>query len=97
MIVPWCSQLEVLSNPSLGCFVTHCGWNSSLESMVYGVPVVAFPQLTDQCTNAKMIEDMWKTGVRVEPNEEGVVVGEELKRCLDLVFLDELGGGCSLA
>lgn len=89
MVVPWCSQVEVLSNPSLGCFVTHCGWNSSFESLVSGVPVVAFPQRSDQCTNAKLIEDMWKTGVRVAPNEEGVVVGEELKRCLDLVMGSE--------
>ncbi|KAM5569672.1 phloretin 4'-O-glucosyltransferase-like [Rosa sericea] len=89
MIVPWCSQVEVLSNPSLGCFVTHCGWNSSLESLVCGVPVVAFPQWTDQGTNAKLIEDMWKTGVRVALNAEGVVVGEELKRCLDLVMGSE--------
>ncbi|PRQ38338.1 putative hexosyltransferase [Rosa chinensis] len=89
MIVPWCSQVEVLSNPSLGCFVTHCGWNSSLESLVCGVPVVAFPQWTDQGTNAKLIEDMWKTGVRVAPNAEGVIVGEELKRCLDLVMGSE--------
>ncbi|KAM5569674.1 phloretin 4'-O-glucosyltransferase-like [Rosa sericea] len=89
MIVPWCSQVEVLSNPSLGCFVTHCGWNSSLESLVCGVPVVAFPQWTDQGTNAKLIEDMWKTGMRVAPNVEGVVVGEELKRCLDLVMGSE--------
>ncbi|KAL6191311.1 hypothetical protein ACLB2K_037702 [Fragaria x ananassa] len=86
MIVPWCSQVEVLSNPSLGCFVTHCGWNSTLESLVSGVPVVAFPQWTDQGTNAKLIEDTWKTGVRVEPNEEGVVVGEEIKSCLDVVM-----------
>nr|XP_004297003.2 PREDICTED: crocetin glucosyltransferase, chloroplastic-like [Fragaria vesca subsp. vesca] len=86
MIVPWCSQVEVLSNPSLGCFVTHCGWNSTMESLVSGVPVVAFPQWTDQGTNAKLIEDTWKTGVRVEPNEEGGVVGEEIKRCLDLVM-----------
>ncbi|KAL6194112.1 PREDICTED: crocetin glucosyltransferase, chloroplastic-like [Fragaria vesca subsp. vesca] len=86
MIVPWCSQVEVLSNPSLGCFVTHCGWNSTLESLVCGVPVVAFPQWSDQGTNAKLIEDSWKTGVRVERNEEGVVVGEEIKRCLDLVM-----------
>ncbi|KAK9932974.1 hypothetical protein M0R45_020191 [Rubus argutus] len=89
MIVPWCSQVEVLSNPSMGCFVTHCGWNSSLESLVSGVPVVAFPQWSDQCTNAKLIEDTWKTGVRVELNEEGVVVGEELKRCMDLVIGSE--------
>ncbi|XP_061992800.1 phloretin 4'-O-glucosyltransferase-like [Rosa rugosa] len=89
VIVPWCSQVEVLSNPSLGCFVTHCGWNSSLESLVSGVPVVACPQWSDQCTNAKLIEDTWKTGVRVAPNEEGVVVGEELKRCLDLAMGSE--------
>jgi anthocyanidin 3-O-glucoside 5-O-glucosyltransferase len=89
MIVPWCSQVEVLSNPSMGCFVTHCGWNSSLESLVSGVPMVAFPQWSDQCTNAKLIEDTWKTGVRVELNEEGVVVGEELKRCMDLVMGSE--------
>ncbi|XP_050373426.1 phloretin 4'-O-glucosyltransferase-like [Argentina anserina] len=86
MIVPWCSQVEVLSHPSLGCFVTHCGWNSTLESLVSGVPVVAFPQWTDQGTNAKLIEDMWKTGVRVAPNEEGIVIGEEINRCLDLVM-----------
>ncbi|PQQ18458.1 crocetin glucosyltransferase chloroplastic [Prunus yedoensis var. nudiflora] len=85
-IVPWCSQVEVLSSPSLGCFVTHCGWNSSLESLVSGVPVVAFPQWTDQGTNAKLIEDTWKIGVRVTPNDEGIVVGEELKRCLELVM-----------
>ncbi|KAL6293542.1 hypothetical protein ACE6H2_001684 [Prunus campanulata] len=88
-IVLWCCQLEVLSNPSLGCFVTHCGWNSSMESLVSGVPVVAFPLWMDQRTNAKLIEDTWKTGVRVAPNEEGIVVGDELKRCLELVMRSE--------
>jgi UDP:flavonoid glycosyltransferase YjiC (YdhE family) len=85
-IVPWCSQLEVLSHPSLGCFVTHCGWNSTLESLVSGVPVVAFPQWTDQGTNAKLIEDMWKTGVRVIANDDGIVKSDEIKRCLELVI-----------
>ncbi|KAM2623966.1 hypothetical protein TB1_030986 [Malus domestica] len=85
-ILPWCGQVEVLSSASLGCFVTHCGWNSSLESLVSGVPMLAFPQWMDQGTNAKLIEDSWKTGVRVTPNEEGIVTGEELKRCLELVM-----------
>ena len=44
MIVPWCSQAEILSNSSFACFVTHCGWNSSLESLASGVPLVVFPQ-----------------------------------------------------
>ncbi|XVF29352.1 hypothetical protein REPUB_Repub15cG0113300 [Reevesia pubescens] len=88
MIVPWCSQDEVLCHPSLGCFVSHCGWNSTLESLVAGVPVVAFPQWTDQGTNAKLIEDVWKTGVRVTVNEEGIVGRDEINRCLDLVMGD---------
>ncbi|PON55694.1 UDP-glucuronosyl/UDP-glucosyltransferase [Parasponia andersonii] len=92
MIVPWCSQVEVLSNESLGCFVTHCGWNSTLESLATGVPMVAFPQWTDQGTNAKMIEDMWKTGVRVKPNEEGIVKSGEIKRCLELVMGEKENG-----
>ncbi|KAI7755001.1 LOW QUALITY PROTEIN: hypothetical protein M8C21_010131, partial [Ambrosia artemisiifolia] len=83
LIVPWCSQLEVLSHPSLGCFVTHCGWNSTLESIACGVPVVAFPHWTDQSTNAKLIEDVWGTGVRVTSNEDGVVEGEEIRRCVE--------------
>ncbi|PWA34561.1 crocetin glucosyltransferase protein [Artemisia annua] len=86
LIVPWCAQLEVLSHPSLGCFVTHCGWNSTLESIVCGVPVVAFPQWIDQTTNAKLLEDVWETGVRVTANEDGVVEGEEIERCLEMVM-----------
>ncbi|KAL7177111.1 hypothetical protein ACSBR2_030443 [Camellia fascicularis] len=86
MIVPWCSQVEVLSHPSLGCFVTHCGWNSTLESLVCGVPVVAFPQWTDQSTNAKLMEDVWKIAVRVTENEEGLVKGGEFGRCIELVM-----------
>ncbi|XP_059632110.1 UDP-glycosyltransferase 75C1-like [Cornus florida] len=92
MIVPWCSQVEVLSHPSLGCFVTHCGWNSTLESLVSGVPMVAFPQWTDQGTNAKLITDVWKTGVRVTINEEGIAEREEFKRCIDMAMGDEEKG-----
>jgi anthocyanidin 3-O-glucoside 5-O-glucosyltransferase len=88
-VVPWCSQVVVLSHPSIGCFVTHCGWNSTFESLASGVPVVAFPQWTDQLTNAKMVEAVWETGVRVSANKEGIVEGEEIEKCLELV----MGGG----
>jgi anthocyanidin 3-O-glucoside 5-O-glucosyltransferase len=85
-IVPWCSQLEVLSHPSLGCFVTHCGWNSTLESLASGIPVVAFPHWSDQATNAKLMVDVWKIGVRVKKNEEGMVKSDEVKRCIEIVM-----------
>ncbi|KAK3414650.1 hypothetical protein EUGRSUZ_L00631 [Eucalyptus grandis] len=91
VIVPWCSQIEVLSHPSIGCFLTHCGWNSTIESLVCGIPMVAFPQWADQMTNAKLVEDVWKVGVRVsEIDQEGIIVeAGEIKKCLELV----MGGG----
>ncbi|KAG5015326.1 hypothetical protein JHK82_021014 [Glycine max] len=87
-IVNWCSQVEVLSHGSVGCFVTHCGWNSTMESLASGVPMVAFPQWVEQKTNAKLIEDVWKTGVRVDKqvNEDGIVENEEIRRCLEEVM-----------
>ncbi|KAL0382829.1 UNVERIFIED_CONTAM: UDP-glycosyltransferase 75C1 [Sesamum calycinum] len=86
IIVPWCSQLEVLTHPSLGCFVTHCGWNSTIESVSCGVPVVAFPHWTDQGTNAKLIEDVWRTGIRVRADEDGLVESSEIRRCIEEVM-----------
>ncbi|CAA7026520.1 unnamed protein product [Microthlaspi erraticum] len=89
MILSWCSQVEVLRHRAVGCFLTHCGWSSTLESLVLGVPVVAFPMWSDQPTNAKLMEDSWKTGVRVRENEEGLVEREEIRRCLEAVMEDK--------
>ncbi|XP_075504856.1 crocetin glucosyltransferase, chloroplastic-like [Primulina tabacum] len=91
-IVPWCSQLEVLTHKSLGCFITHCGWNSTLESLSCGVPMVAFPQWSDQGTNAKLIVDAWKVGVRVKVNENGVVESDEIRSCIEKVMGDGENG-----
>ncbi|KAJ0467807.1 putative crocetin glucosyltransferase [Helianthus annuus] len=89
MIVSWCSQVEVLNHEAIGCFLTHCGWNSTIEALVAGVPTVAFAQWSDQVTNAKMIEDVWKTGVKVKRKErDGMVEGNEIKRCVEIVMQD---------
>ena len=64
-IVPWCSQIEVLSNPAIGGFLTHCGWNSILESMWFGVPMLCFPILADQITNRKLVVDDWGIGLNL--------------------------------
>ncbi|KAK1294935.1 UDP-glycosyltransferase 75D1 [Acorus calamus] len=89
MVVEWCSQVEVLSHPSIGCFVTHCGWNSTVESLFSGVPTVGMPQWSDQPTNAKMVEDVWGSGFRGRVNGEGLVEAEELIRCLKAVLGEE--------
>lgn len=86
LVVSWCNQLEVLVHQSVGCYVTHCGWNSTLEGLSLGVPMVGVPQWSDQPSNAKFIEDLWKVGVRVKKNEEGILTGEELNKCIEEVM-----------
>ncbi|KAH7520248.1 UDP-glycosyltransferase 84B2 [Ziziphus jujuba] len=82
VVVEWCAQEKVLMHKSLACFMTHVGWNSTLETVVCGVPVVAYPQWTDQPTNARLIEDVFKVGVSVRQGEDGVASGEEVEKCI---------------
>ncbi|KAJ4748224.1 Glycosyltransferase [Rhynchospora pubera] len=89
LIVPWAPQLEILQHRAVGCFLTHCGWNSTLEAISLGVPVVAMPQWTDQPTNAKYIEAVWKLGLRVKAGEEGLVSAQEIERCVKEVLEGE--------
>nr|QEA68973.1 UGT75W1 [Panax ginseng] len=91
-IVPWCSQVEVLCHRSIGCFVTHCGWNSTVESIIGGVPMVGCPQFSEQKTNINMVEQVWGNGIRVKENDEGVFGREEIRRCLDIVMGEEEKG-----
>ncbi|XP_062203200.1 cyanidin 3-O-rutinoside 5-O-glucosyltransferase-like [Phragmites australis] len=88
MVVEWCDQLQVLSHRSVGCFVTHCGWNSTLEAIVSGVPMVAVPSWSDQPMNAYLIEQQWCVGIRAERDAEGVLRRKELVGCVELLMGD---------
>ncbi|CAL5035533.1 unnamed protein product [Urochloa decumbens] len=79
LIVPFCPQLEVLAHEATGCFLTHCGWNSTIESIVTGVPMVTMPQWADQPTTAKYVESAWGIGLRMR---KGLVRREEVERCI---------------
>ncbi|XP_050372948.1 UDP-glycosyltransferase 84B2-like [Argentina anserina] len=88
-VVTWCSQEKVLMHKAIACFMTHGGWNSSLETVISGVPVIVYPEWTDQPTNAKLLSDVFKVGVRVRINgdeEYGVVSTEEVERCIEEVL-----------
>ncbi|KAL3515326.1 hypothetical protein ACH5RR_022228 [Cinchona calisaya] len=84
-IVQWSPQQEALAHPSVACFMTHCGWNSTLEALACAVPVLAFPQWGDQVTDAKYLVDEFKVGIRMcrgDLAENKIVVKEEVERCL---------------
>lgn len=86
LIVPFCPQLEVLAHRATGCFLTHCGWNSTTEAIVAGVPMVAIPQWADQPTAAKYVESTWGIGLRARRDEKGLVTREEVERCIKEVM-----------
>ncbi|KAK8934869.1 Cyanidin 3-O-rutinoside 5-O-glucosyltransferase [Platanthera zijinensis] len=86
MLVEWCRQVKVLSHGAVGCFVTHCGWNSMTEAIMSGVPMVLLPDRIDQPTNAALAEMVWGIGVRPKAGEDGVVSAAELQRCIGMVM-----------
>ncbi|GJN40163.1 hypothetical protein PR202_gb29341 [Eleusine coracana subsp. coracana] len=88
MVVEWCAQSRVLAHRATGCFVTHCGWNSTVEAVACGVPMVTAPQWSDQPTNARMAEALWGVAVRAEPDGGTVVRGAELARRVEAVMGD---------
>lgn len=64
MVMGWAPQVQVLSHSSVGGFVSHCGWNSTLESVFHGVPMAAWPMYAEQQMNAfQMVKE---TGIGVE-------------------------------
>ena len=63
LIVEWVPQEEVLSHKAIGAFLTHSGWNSTLESVVCGVPMICWPYFSDQPLNSRFVSKVWKLGL----------------------------------
>nr|KYP66365.1 Cytokinin-O-glucosyltransferase 2 [Cajanus cajan] len=62
-IVEWAPQEEVLAHKATGGFLTHSGWNSTLESLVAGVPMICWPYFADQQVNNRFVSEVWKLGL----------------------------------
>ncbi|XP_062022029.1 anthocyanidin 3-O-glucosyltransferase 5-like [Rosa rugosa] len=88
----WASQVAILRHRSTGGFLSHCGWNSSLESMTYGIPMIAWPLYAEQRANATMLAE--EVGVAVKPvkGDGKTVIGrEEIDRVVRLLMEGEEG------
>ncbi|PIN01048.1 UDP-glucuronosyl and UDP-glucosyl transferase [Handroanthus impetiginosus] len=87
-VVEWAPQLQVLAHSSVGVFVTHSGWNSVVESIVAGVPLICRPFFGDQMMNRRRVEDVWRIGVGVEG---GIFTKSGMAGALNLVLFEEEG------
>lgn len=73
-IVGWAPQEEVLGHPSVGAFLTHSGWNSTLESLFEGVPMICWPHFVDQQINSRFVGEVWKLGLDMKDTCDRVIV-----------------------
>nr|UXB92744.1 glycosyltransferase [Helleborus thibetanus] len=76
VIKGWAPQVMILSHGSIGGFMTHCGWNSVLESVSYGLPMISWPLFAEQFYNQRFVLDLVKVGVGIGV-ERGLDWGEE--------------------
>ncbi|XP_021675565.2 UDP-glycosyltransferase 76B1 [Hevea brasiliensis] len=81
-IVKWAPQQEVLAHPAIGGFWTHNGWNSTLEGICEGVPMICHPIFGDQRINARYVADIWRIGLHLEYKLERGVIERAIKRLL---------------
>ncbi|KAK7245045.1 hypothetical protein RIF29_39875 [Crotalaria pallida] len=83
LIKGWAPQVLILSHRAIGAFLTHCGWNSTLEGICAGVPLVTYPLFGEQFYNEKVVVQVVENGVSLGA-ESVVHLGEEEKSCVQV-------------
>ncbi|KAL1196991.1 UDP-glycosyltransferase 76C4 [Cardamine amara subsp. amara] len=86
-IVKWAPQQEVLKHRAIGGFLTHNGWNSTVESICEGVPMICLPFRWDQLLNARFVSEVWMVGIHLE----GRIERNEIERAIRRLFLETEG------
>ncbi|MCO5567472.1 hypothetical protein L7F22_021164 [Adiantum nelumboides] len=82
LLVSWAPQLDVLSHPSIALFLSHCGWNSTLEAISAGVPVLCWPLFAEQKMNCRFLVDDLKVAMEFGKQEGGLVGKNEVERVI---------------
>ncbi|XP_047945396.1 7-deoxyloganetic acid glucosyl transferase-like [Salvia hispanica] len=99
-LVKWAPQEEVLNHPSIGAFLTHSGWNSTLESVVAGVPMICWPYFGDQTINSRFVSEIWKIGLDIKDTCDRLIVEKAIREVMEVrkdEFLERANGMAKMA
>ncbi|XP_016178906.1 UDP-glycosyltransferase 83A1-like [Arachis ipaensis] len=88
-MVGWAPQQKILSHSSVACFISHCGWNSTMESVSNEVPILCWPHFADQFLNRSYVCDVWKVGIALERDESDIVTKGEIRDKIEQLLSDE--------
>ncbi|KAF8751361.1 hypothetical protein HU200_012032 [Digitaria exilis] len=91
VVKSWAPQVDVLRHRATGAFVTHCGWNSTLEGITTGLPLLCWPLYAEQRMNKVFIVEEMKVGVEMSGYDEEVVTAEEVETKVRWVMESEGG------
>lgn len=86
----WVPQVTILRHPSIGGFVSHCGWSSVLEGMKLGVPLIAMPVHIDQPLNARLMVELG-IAVEVDRDQKGHLARGEITKVIKQVVVNKGG------
>ncbi|MBA0618394.1 hypothetical protein Godav_027753 [Gossypium davidsonii] len=93
LVKNWAPQLEILSHKSTGAFLSHCGWNSTMESLSQGVKIIGWPMAAEQAFNSKMLVDEMGVSVELTRGVQSSISSEKVKEVIGIVMEKEGKGG----
>ncbi|KAJ1382000.1 UDP-glycosyltransferase family, conserved site [Sesbania bispinosa] len=82
-ITSWCPQDRVLAHPSIGLFLTHCGWNSLTETICGGVPIICWPFFAEQQMNCRYASTSWRIGMEINHDVKCGQIAELVKEMIE--------------
>ncbi|CAI9117349.1 OLC1v1018725C1 [Oldenlandia corymbosa var. corymbosa] len=93
LVHKWAPQLDILSHKSIAAFLSHCGWNSIIESLSQGVPIIGWPIAAEQGYNSKMLIEDMGVGVEICRGLQRNLDKEDVKNIVTMVLDNQEGKG----